>query len=145
MPLKKGTYLVGGSLNIQASGVVLRGEGKSEDGTIIRGTGTTARNLIVVGGTNGAVIVDGTETDIQDLYVPAGSRSFHVQNASGYQVGDSVIVRRIGNDRWIHEIGMDHIYMRPGTGERGSGPRSIWILTASLRPLTATGLRWMLQ
>lgn len=114
--LKKGTYLVGGSLHIQASGVVLRGEGKSEDGTIIRGTGTTARNLIVVGGTNGAAIVDGTETDIQDLYVPAGSRSFHVQNASGYQVGDSVIVRRIGNDRWIHEIGMDHIYMRPGTG-----------------------------
>ena len=122
MPLKKGTYLVGGSLNIQASGVVLRGEGKSEDGTIIRGTGTTARNLIVVGGTNGAVIVDGTETDIQDLYVPAGSRSFHVQNASGYQVGDSVIVRRIGNDRWIHEIGMDHIYMRPGTGERAVVP-----------------------
>ncbi|WP_098742245.1 discoidin domain-containing protein [Paenibacillus sp. EZ-K15] len=114
--LKKGTYLVGGSLNIQASGVVLRGEGKSEDGTIIRGTGTTARNLIVVGGTNGAAVVDGTETDIQDLYVPAGSRSFHVQNASGYQVGDTVIVRRIGNDRWIHEIGMDHIYMRPGTG-----------------------------
>ncbi|MEF7439481.1 discoidin domain-containing protein [Paenibacillus lautus] len=114
--LKKGTYLVGGSLNIQASGVVLRGEGKSEDGTIIRGTGTTARNLIVVGGTNGATIVDGTETDIQDLYVPAGSRSFHVQDASDYQVGDSVIVRRIGNDRWIHEIGMDHIYMRPGTG-----------------------------
>ncbi|MGG3510320.1 discoidin domain-containing protein [Paenibacillus lautus] len=114
--LKKGTYLVGGFLNIQASGVVLRGEGKREDGTIIRGTGTTARNLIVVGGTNGAAIVDGTETDIQDLYVPAGSRSFHVQNASGYQVGDSVIVRRIGNDRWIHEIGMDHIYMRPGTG-----------------------------
>lgn len=116
MLLKKGTYLVGGSLNIQSSGVVLRGEGKSEDGTIIRGTGTTARNLIVVGGTNGAAVVDGTETDIQDLYVPAGSRSFHVQNASGYQVGDSVIVRRIGNDRWIHEIGMDHIYMRPGTG-----------------------------
>lgn len=114
--LKKGTYLVGGSLNIQSSGVVLRGEGKSEDGTIIRGTGTTARNLIVVGGTNGAAVVDGTETDIQDLYVPAGSRSFRVQNASGYQVGDSVIVRRIGNDRWIHEIGMDHIYMRPGTG-----------------------------
>ncbi|GAB6929002.1 hypothetical protein JCM10914A_29850 [Paenibacillus sp. JCM 10914] len=114
--LKQGTYLVGGSLSIQASGVVLRGEGKSEDGTIIRGTGTAARNLIVVGGTNGPAIVDGTETDIQDLYVPAGSRSFHVHDPASYQVGDSVIVRRIGNDRWIHEIGMDHIYMRPGTG-----------------------------
>lgn len=114
--LKKGTYLVSGSLNINASGVVLRGEGKSEDGTIIRGTGTAKRNLIEIGGSKGSAIVEGTEMDIQDLYVPAGSRTFHVQDASGYKVGDSVIVRRIGSDRWIHEIGMDHIYMRPNTG-----------------------------
>ena len=114
--LKKGTYLVGGSLHINASGVVLRGEGKSEDGTIIRGTGTAKRNLIVIGGTKGSAVVEGTESDIQDLYVPAGSRTFHVQDASGYKVGDPVIVRRIGSDRWIHEIGMDHIFMRPLTG-----------------------------
>ncbi|MCM3494853.1 discoidin domain-containing protein [Paenibacillus lactis] len=114
--LRSGTYFVGGTLRIQASGVVLRGEGKDDNGTIIRGTGTAARNLIEVGGTAGPSIVEGTETDIQDLYVPAGSRTFHVQDASGYKAGDSVIVRRIGSERWIHEIGMDHIFMRPLTG-----------------------------
>lgn len=114
--LKKGTFLVSGTLYVRESGVVLRGEGKSDDGTIIRGTGTVKRNLIEVGGTVGQTIVENTATTIQDLYVPTGSLSFHVKDASSYKVGDNVIVRRIGNDRWIHEIGMDHIYMRPVTG-----------------------------
>ena len=31
-----------------------------------------------------------------------------------FSVGDRVLVRRNGNDRWIHHIGMDQIFERPG-------------------------------
>lgn len=115
--LKQGTFRVAGTLNIHTGGVVLRGEGKGEDGTIILGTGKAARNLVVIGPNTAPVVDNGSSVEITDLFVPSGSRTFHVKDASGYQVGDTVMVRRVGNSRWIHEIGMDHIYMRPG----GSG------------------------
>lgn len=114
--LKKGTFNVSGTLYIRSSGVVLRGEGKGEDGTILLGTGTARRNLVEIGTNTAPVLDNASGTAIADLYLPAGSRTFHVENASDYKVGDTVMVRRVGNDRWIHEIGMDYIYMRPGTG-----------------------------
>jgi hypothetical protein len=112
--LKKGKYEVGGTLKIKASGVVLRGEGQDDKGTLIYGTGTTPRNLIEIGENTGLSIDNDSMRTITDLYVPSGSRTFHVDDASGYQVGDTVVVRRIGDKNWIHEIGMDYIYNRPG-------------------------------
>ncbi|MGX4584917.1 discoidin domain-containing protein [Paenibacillus chitinolyticus] len=114
--LTKGQFEVSGTLKITASGVVLRGEGQDAGGTVILGTGTTARNLVEIGGSSGVVTDSASKTVITDLYVPSGASSFHVADASAYKAGDKVIVRRIGNDRFIHEIGMDHIYMRPGQG-----------------------------
>ena len=32
-----------------------------------------------------------------------------MSDANGFSVGDSVVVRRVGNDRWIHAIQMDQI------------------------------------
>jgi hypothetical protein len=52
---------------------------------------------------------------VADLFVPAGAYSFHVDDPSGFAVGDQVLVRRHGNDRWIHEISMDQIVERDGT------------------------------
>ncbi|MEC0370142.1 discoidin domain-containing protein [Paenibacillus chibensis] len=112
--LKKGKYEVGGTVKINASGIVLRGEGQDEKGTLIYGTGTNPRNLIEIGGNTGLTIDNGSMQTITDLYVPSGSRTFHVEDASRYHVGDTIIVRRIGDKNWIHEIGMDYIYNRPG-------------------------------
>ncbi|WJH32395.1 discoidin domain-containing protein [Paenibacillus sp. CC-CFT747] len=114
--LKKGKYEVAGTLTITAGGIVLRGEGDGEDGTLIYGTGGKARNLIEIGKNVGLTLDPASKKDITDLYVPSGARSFHVDDASAYRVGDKVVVRRVGNDRWIHEIGMDYIYNRPGGG-----------------------------
>lgn len=114
--LKKGVYPVYGTIYIRDGGIVLRGEGDGEGGTTIHGAGNKARNLIEVGSGAGAVADEQTAVDIAELYVPSGSRTFHVIDASGYEPGDTVFVRRIGSSRWISEIGMDHIYMRPGSG-----------------------------
>lgn len=112
--LKKGTYEISGTLYIRSSGVVLRGEGQGEDGSILYATGTAKRNILEIQGQAVNLLTD-TATQVSDLYVPAGSSSFHVDNASGFQVGDKVKVRRYGNARWIHEIKMDTIFERDGT------------------------------
>ncbi|MGI2297038.1 discoidin domain-containing protein [Paenibacillus sp. GXUN7292] len=113
--LKVGTFEIASTLYINQSGVVLRGMGEDEDGTILLGTGTSRRNLIEVGPKSAPVLVENTKTEISNLYVPSGATVFRVEDASQYQVGDTVMIRRQGNEDWIHEIGMDHIYMRPGT------------------------------
>lgn len=111
--LKRGRYEVGTTLTIRASGVVLRGEGQGEDGTILFATGATRRDVLTAAGAAGRVLLS-TRTAIADLFVPSGARSFHVEDASGFKVGDPVIVRRHGNDRWIHHLAMDQIVERPG-------------------------------
>jgi hypothetical protein len=111
--LKRGRYEVGTTLAIRASGVVLRGEGQGEDGTILFATGATRRDVLTAAGAAGPVLLS-TRTGIADLFVFSGARSFHVEDASGFKVGDPVIVRRHGNDRWIHYLAMDQIVERPG-------------------------------
>ncbi|UKS28683.1 discoidin domain-containing protein [Paenibacillus sp. HWE-109] len=114
--LRKGIYRVSGSLKIEASGIVLRGEGTDENGTLLYATGKLKRNLIEIAGTSAPGMLPDTHTTIIDLYVPAGSRSIHVRNASNFSVGNKVKVLRFGNERWIHAIGMDTIRMRPVAG-----------------------------
>ncbi|MBP1965435.1 discoidin domain-containing protein [Paenibacillus aceris] len=114
--LKKGVYLISGQLRICTNGVVLRGGGAGEDGTILHATGTTKRNLIEIRGTQTPELLSNTLRSITDLYVPSGSRRLHVEDASCFRPGDTVKVFRNGNERWIHAIGMDAIRQRPVAG-----------------------------
>ena len=41
--------------------------------------------------------------------MPVGARSFNVVSAKGFKAGDKVLVRRIGNQDWIKEIGEDSV------------------------------------
>lgn len=112
--LKKGMYEISGTLYIRASGVVLRGEGQGEDGSVLYATGTAKRTILDIQGQAVKLLTD-SATKVSDLYVPAGSRSFHVDSANEFKVGDKVKIRRYGNARWIHEIKMDTIFERDGT------------------------------
>ena len=113
--LKQGYYDLQSPLNITASGVVLRGEGQDDLGTILIGSGSfeggyknnNTANLIVVSGKSCWDEVPGSERRIMDEYVPVGSRTFRVENTKGFKVGDMVLVRRHGNQEWINEIGMN--------------------------------------
>lgn len=107
--LKRGEYRVEGTLFIRTSGVVLRGEGDDEDGTVIIATGTVDRTLILFFGSGSPSRVAGTRQAIVDAYVPVGARTFEVEDGSGFAVGDPVIVYRPGTQAWISAIGMDNL------------------------------------
>ena len=113
--LKKGYYELASPLRITTSGVVLRGEGQDETGTILFGAGTfeggyknrETANLIEIGGSACRKAVAGTERRITGEYVPVGARTFTLEDTGGYTVGDPVLVRRHGNREWINELGMN--------------------------------------
>jgi hypothetical protein len=105
--LRKGTYRIAGVIVMNRSGVVLRGEGQGADGTVLVATGATQRSLVQVKGSGGFVEVAGSRRPIVDDYVPVGTRSFRVDDASGFKVGDTVIIHRPTTQEWIDHLGMD--------------------------------------
>ena len=115
--LKRGQYRIGDEpLKITASGIVLRGEGDGEDGTVLIATGKKQRDVVEVKGPSAPKEVTATRRTINESYVPVGARSFTINSAAGYKVGDTVTVRRVGNQDWIHFIKMDQITVRPNSG-----------------------------
>ncbi|MDQ3814838.1 MAG: hypothetical protein M3347_12920 [Armatimonadota bacterium] len=112
MLLKRGSYEVGETLKIGVSGIVLRGEGNDEKGTVLLATARKDHTLIAIRG-DAPKEVPGTRQKISTAYVPVGSRSFEVADGAKLAVGDTVWVIRKGNAAWIHEIKMDQIPPRP--------------------------------
>ncbi|RYZ24919.1 MAG: hypothetical protein EOO10_19610, partial [Chitinophagaceae bacterium] len=110
--LKKGTYKINGTITIQESGIVLRGEG---DDTKLIAAGTDKRPLIKVTGKGSIKEVEGSRAKITDAYVPVGTFSFNVANARGFKKGDKIIVSRPGTKEWIRDLKMDQIVERKGT------------------------------
>jgi hypothetical protein len=120
--LRAGYYRLTTPLRIHASGVVLRGEGMGDTGSVLVGTGTGVPEggrgpgtLVLIGGTSGLSVDEGTRRAVADAYVPVGARSFTVASAAGLRPGQTVIVRRIGNQAWIDAVGMN-----------GATPASRW-------------------
>jgi hypothetical protein len=116
--LKRGLYNLEKPITIKASGVVLRGEGMNDIGTILfgktpkqtpgQGGGRGGRQALVnIAGAAGTKIQEETKQSITDNYVPVGAVSFNVTSAKAFKKGDKVIVRRIGNQDWIKAIGED--------------------------------------
>ena len=110
--LKAGAYRVYGQLQIRASGVVLRGEGQHQQGTVVIAMGTSTRTLIDIRGTAGMEEISGTRTPVAETRIPAGTRRIRVQDPSGFQPGDYIIVHRAANDFWVEELGM-HLFESP--------------------------------
>jgi hypothetical protein len=113
--LQKGTYIIPESVNINASGVVLRGEGDNANGTKIVATSKKQVAAFDVAGKGKITEVQGTRVKITDNYVPVGATSFNVSNAANFKAGDKVILFRPGTQDWIHDLQMDKIEERDGT------------------------------
>jgi hypothetical protein len=115
--LKMGEYNLEKPITIKASGIVLRGEGMSDIGTVLIGKipkqapqqgGNRGRQaLITIAGSTGIKLQEDSKQTITDSYVPVGAVSFTVISAKAFKKGDKVIVRRIGNQDWIKELGQD--------------------------------------
>lgn len=103
--LAPGTYRVNGALKISASGIVLRGSGIGEDGTMLVGAGRSRETLIEVLGENNrrtdASIV------LTDAYVPVSEIKLTVKN-NVFKKGDQVIVERPFTEKWIGVLGTEH-------------------------------------
>lgn len=113
--LKRGTYNIPGSLLISASGIVLRGEGNTEDGTRLIATAPNQKPLLDVNIKAGIKEVPGTRVAITDKYVPTGATSINVEQGSKFAAGDKVILYHAANDKWIADLKMDQIVERNGT------------------------------
>ncbi len=113
--LKRGIYRIPGKINIRDSGILLRGEGTEESGTILVATGKGQRSLLTVSGEKSTIERKETRVAIAESYVPAGSSTFLLESTRGFKVGDAIIVLRPGTDQWIHDLKMDQIVERPGT------------------------------
>lgn len=107
--LRKGHYRVHGTLRIAASGVVLRGEGPGNDGTVITATLAKKHTVIEVGGEGDLRREEGTRMRITDTRVPLGARSVNVERAGVFKPGDRVIVDRPSPAAWIAALGMDKL------------------------------------
>jgi hypothetical protein len=103
----KGLYRIAGVITVNASGIVLRGEGQGADGTVLLATGAVQRSLVQLRGSGGFMEVPGSRRAISDVYVPVGARSFHVDDAAGFAVGDTVIIHRPTTQEWVDYVGMD--------------------------------------
>jgi hypothetical protein len=113
--LKRGEYKIPGSLVIKASGIVLRGEGNTEDGTRLIATAPNQKPLIDIQGSGKLSEIPGTRVAIADKYVPTGATSIQLTDASKFAAGDKVILYTVANDKWISDLKMDQIVARGGT------------------------------
>ncbi|HEX2101718.1 MAG TPA: hypothetical protein VHF69_13680, partial [Candidatus Synoicihabitans sp.] len=104
--LAPGRFEVAGQLRLTASGVVLRGAGSGEDGTVVVATGQGRRTLIEIAGAGDRRRREPTHVVSAD-YVPVGVTTLTLTNRSGLVVGDRVWVERQPNDAWLSALGMD--------------------------------------
>jgi hypothetical protein len=105
--LKAGHYSIETLLLIQASGVVLRGEGQGLNGTVLHANRRVEHNVITILGGDDISLDAQTQQAITTPYLAVGSSSFQVADASAYAVGDQIVIRRTPNEAWINELGMD--------------------------------------
>lgn len=128
--LKKGAYYLTGGLHLPA-GVVLRGEGDSEDGTVLvfhnpKGTGITLGRKKGSEPVQPAVETPAPappfKTRIADAYVPVGSIAVTVKDAGPFNVGTYVNVIKTTNNAWINTLGMAD----PGSGGRNNRKSKAW-------------------
>ncbi len=108
--LNAGVYGVTGTLKLNQSGVVLSGVGDGTDpasNTILRRTGTSTADVITAGGGGDDQFkaeVPNTRSNITTQRVTVGSKSFTVENAALYAVGDNIIVVHPSTQAWIDAV-----------------------------------------
>lgn len=103
--LERGRFVVGGSLYLRRSGVVIRGAGVGA--TEIFAAGNDRETLVKVKGVHDPVVRGRVE--IADGYVPVGASRLGLKDASGLAVGASVMVTRPSTAEWISLLRTDHI------------------------------------
>ena len=114
--LAPGTFRCVAPITIGASGVVLRGSGASDSGSILRLEGDPHVAISIAGPQPKPVPASATTVRIVDRYVPSGATTFRVSSTDGLNVGESVYVVRPVTPAWLAFMGMDDL-VRNGAPE----------------------------
>ena len=123
--LKRGTHYVKGSLTIR-SGVVLRGEGDGEDGTILLLQSEKGGDVAIhLGEPDGKTdpVGEPDAVRIVEEYLPSGSLELTVTDASQFKVGDDIHVVKTTNQAWIDHLGMGERLRHIRGGKEGMNKR----------------------
>ncbi len=104
---KAGKYLISDTIKINASGIVLRGEGKdSTTGTHFVCTKTAPISLFYFSGNSGIDISYTSRKAITNPYVPFGTNQVTVASGHSFVSGDKVLLHRIPKQSWIDLLTM---------------------------------------
>jgi hypothetical protein len=106
--LNPGTYNISNTINLNSSGVIVRGAGIGQ--TIVnqlRPDGQAGFLAFDVGGSGSRSTSGQPTANLTAAYVPSGATSFTVSSTAGFNVGDQVVVNRTATAEWIHYVGMD--------------------------------------
>ncbi len=153
--LKAGTYRTSRTLEVGASGVVIKGEGpgtvdqtappitpdnwydyaQSEEpepavtklvATWRSTTYDKSTPVINIAGSSSSTT--GASARVVDQYVPAGSHTIRLENTAGLRPGDTVVVNKAVNRAWVHDLYMDVITDYPGglSANQWSDDLSYW-------------------
>lgn len=110
--LKAGTYNVSNTLTINKSGVILRGEGQDENGTIIKSTRASQHNIINLHGVN-TTVNRANLKKITTPYVGTGKKGFSIESGSGITVGDKIGIYKTPNTYWITDLNVAQFNWTP--------------------------------
>jgi hypothetical protein len=110
--LTAGVYDIYGTIYLNHSGIILRGVGDGTDAltsTILKAVGNSPnqRTVIIAGGGNSTRWQDAvanTNRNIVTDFVPVGARSFEVEDASPFQVGDNIIIYHPCSNAWLQAV-----------------------------------------
>lgn len=114
--LGKGRYRCNSTLRVPP-GVVLRGQGRDADGTVIiatmtSGSESTKPTLIRIEGSGG--VTTKPVGRVLDEKVPLGAHRMTTDGANSLRPGAWVAVERAATAEWIHDLKMDRIQLRAG-------------------------------
>ncbi|KAI8354406.1 hypothetical protein B0O80DRAFT_450987 [Mortierella sp. GBAus27b] len=108
--LERGVYRISRPLKIQHSGLLFRGDPAGGSRIVCQWKPTGPRYAIEVEGRKDQML-DDTNIPVVSDYTPVGSFNLALDptyiDEVGLTIGDQVVVTRIGNDRWVEDIGMD--------------------------------------
>jgi PelA/Pel-15E family pectate lyase len=106
--LEKGVYRLEGGLQINASGVVLRGSGYGEDETVLFAAGTDRTTLIRIAG-QPSYSPRPDSIPITGSYLPLNATVIPLPAGHPFRKGDRIVVTRPSTEKWLQDIGADKI------------------------------------
>jgi hypothetical protein len=119
--LGPGIFNCSKTLNINSSGVVLRGSGAGKNGTTIKMDGTPHSCISIRG--RDLSRATGNPTPIAETYLPSGTNSFHIENTVDFKAGDAIMIKRPVTEAWVRFMLMDDLVR--------DGRKEIWLSVPS--------------